>query len=82
MLCKDLSGLQVPLLTITSRLQSDPKQYNLIKMSEFSDGNDLISLPLYKKKKFCIVASRVHPGETPGSWMMQGFLKCLTGNSL
>ena len=51
-------------------------------MSEFSDENDLISLPLYKKKKFCIVGARVHPGETPASWMMQGFLKYLTGNSL
>ena len=80
-LCKDLSGIKVPLLTITSRLQSDPKQLNQIKMQEFTSKNDLISLPLYKKKKFCIVGSRVHPGETPSSWMMQGFLKCLTGNS-
>lgn len=36
---------------------------------------------MYKKKKYCIIGSRVHPGETPSSWMMQGFLKCLTGNS-
>jgi hypothetical protein len=50
-------------------------------MSEFGNKNDLLSLPLYKKKKYCIMTSRIHPGETPGSWMMQGFLKCLTGNS-
>ena len=80
-LCKDLSGIEVPLLTITSRMQSDPKQFNQIKMQEFTSKNDFISLPLYKNKKFCIVGSRVHPGETPSSWMMQGFLKCLTGGS-
>lgn len=50
-------------------------------MAEFQDQNSLISLPLYRKKKYCIVGARVHPGETPASWMMQGFLKCLTGTS-
>lgn len=28
-----------------------------------------------------VVGARVHPGETPGSWMMQGFLKAITGDS-
>jgi len=68
-------------LTITSRLLSDTKQFNKIKLSEFTTQEDLLSVPMYSKKKYCIISSRVHPGETPSSWMMQGFLKCLTGNS-
>jgi hypothetical protein len=59
---------------------SDTKEFNRIKLSEFNNPNDLLSLPLYKKKKYCVVNARVHPGETPSSWMMQGFLKCLTSD--
>ena len=34
------------------------------------------------KGKICIVLSaRVHPGETPSSWMMRGVIQFLTGNS-
>jgi hypothetical protein len=79
-LCKSLSGLSVPLMTITSRIQTDPN-YNLIKLDEFEDANSRISLPLDKKKKYAVISGRVHPGETPSSWMMQGFLKYLTGCS-
>ena len=28
-----------------------------------------------------MITGRIHPGETPSSFMMQGFLKCLTGDS-
>ncbi len=79
-LCKSLSGVNTPLLTITSRIHSDA-EYNVIRMSEFEDPMSKISLPMHKKKKYAIISGRVHPGETPSSWMMQGFLKCLTGNS-
>lgn len=72
----------MPLLTITSRLTSDPKEYNLIKMEEFEDQDSKVSLPMYKKKKYVILTGRVHPGESNGSWMMQGFIKYLLGNSL
>jgi len=29
-----------------------------------------------------VVTARVHPGETPASWMMKGFMDFLTGESL
>jgi len=35
----------------------------------------------YKFKKYIIVAARVHPGESNASFMMQGFLKFITGSS-
>lgn len=56
-LCKSLSGVDVPLLTIT-------------------DGKNSW------KKEEIIVTGRVHPGETNGSWIMQGFLEYITGSSL
>ena len=80
-LCKSLSGVDVPLLTISSRLQSDPKGYNQIKLSEFEDDDSKLSLPMYKKKKYAIIGARVHPGESNSSYMMQGFVKNLLGDS-
>lgn len=80
-LCTSLSGIEVPLITITSRLRSDPKHYNMIRLSEFEDDDSKLSLPMYKKKKYVIVGARVHPGESNSSYMMQGFIKYLLGDS-
>ncbi len=80
-ICKSLSGIDVPLITISSRLHSDPKNYNQIKLSEFEDDDSKLSLPMYKKKKYAIITARVHPGESNSSYMMQGFIKYLLGDS-
>ena len=50
-------------------------------MKEFEDHESRVSIPMYKKKKFMILTGRVHPGESNCSWMMQGFIKALMGNS-
>lgn len=49
-----------------------------IDPSEFDDKS---KVPLYKDKKYVIVGARVHPGESNASYIMQGFLKFITGQS-
>lgn len=39
-------------------------------------------MPFYETKKQIVVCARVHPGESNSSYMMQGFIKYLLGNSL
>lgn len=72
-LCKSLSGLEVPMLTVTSRINTP--DYLEIKESEIGQE---IEMPLNKQKRFIIVNSRVHPGEANASFMMEGFLRMIT----
>ena len=81
-LVKTLSGADVPLLTVTSRLNTDLSEYNLIKFNEFtSDGDIELAFPPNPRKKYVIITGRVHPGESNSSWMMQGFINFIIGNS-
>ena len=34
-----------------------------------------------KRKSVIVLSARVHPGETPSSWIMRGILHFLTGDS-
>ncbi|CAG9331274.1 unnamed protein product [Blepharisma stoltei] len=56
-LCKSLSGVDVPILTIT----------------DFSQN--------IKPKETAFLTARVHPGETHGSWVMEGFLKFIVSDN-
>lgn len=67
-LCKSLSGLPVPLLTVTSRLSSP--DYHKIDLEEFTSLQSRVSVPMRTSKQYAVVAARVHPGETPSSFMM------------
>lgn len=81
-LCKSLSGLDIPMITITSRLNTDLNEYNLVKLTEFETNDSKVSIPMYKRKKYVIIMARVHPGETVSSFIIEGLVRYLTGNSL
>ena len=34
-----------------------------------------------KRKQVVVLTARVHPGETPSSWIMRGIINFLTGDS-
>lgn len=59
-MCKSLSGLSVPLVTIT----------------DFECNQ----IPIIQRKLIVIVA-RIHPGETSGSWVMDGIINYLSSNT-
>jgi hypothetical protein len=61
-LCKTLSGVDVPLLTITNR----------------NRGSSQTITENQEKKPCVVLTARVHPGETVGSWMMRGAINFLT----
>ncbi|XP_061386765.1 cytosolic carboxypeptidase 2-like, partial [Musca vetustissima] len=40
-----------------------------------------VSEELMKRKKSIVISARVHPSETPSSWMMKGLMDFITGDS-
>jgi len=79
--CNSLSGLDVPIMTVTSRVNAlftqqkastDTFQQGIsmeIDPRDFKE-NEKDSMPIHKFKKYIIVAARVHPGESNASFIM------------
>ena len=63
------------MLTITSR--ANREDHEAIDQREFEELNPNLG----KQKKFVVITARVHPGETVASFIMEGFLKFITGSS-
>ena len=70
-LCRTLDGNECDILTITSSEKE-------LRGCE-SDTTSMPYLP--RRKKVIILSARVHPGETPASWMMRGILEFLAGEA-
>ena len=74
-LTHSLNEQEVPMLTITSK--PPPMQNSEIKIARpLSNPN----IPL-SDKPIVVLTGRVHPGETNSSWVMEGILEFLTGDT-
>lgn len=75
MLINSVEGRRIDLLTITSfsNIQSE-------REFRFNDLFPDAATPrchTFKAKKIIFISSRVHPGETPASFVLNGFLKLI-----
>lgn len=72
LLCHSLDGLRIDLLTISSyhgiTMETEPRLPGLFP-DVYSDRSRV-----FKDKKVILITSRVHPGETPSSFVFNGFL--------
>lgn len=69
------------LITFTARNKIMNEREDLIE-GLFPDANgDTESRPFKFDKKIVFISSRVHPGETPASYVLEGILNFLTANT-
>jgi len=85
-LCKSLTGIDVPMLTVTS-FDSNECEVDNSLIKEIAEREGIDSIELYqeinntftnKTKEVLIITARIHPGEAIGSFMMEGFIKFIT----
>jgi len=76
-LTKSISNLECDLLTITNFSSSHHRHTKSGSSLQTLNGGDFgdENVGRSQKKKAVILSGRVHPGETPASWMMEGFIK-------
>eukprot|EP00736_Rhodelphis_marinus_P001464 Rmarinus@m.7281 len=71
-LCSTLAGNRCDVLTITARENIDT--------ARLAGGNGIYSDACnIRNRKYIVLTSRVHPGESNSSWLMRGVLKMLLG---
>ena len=75
-LIKSKENREINLLTITSKKNIIKNEYEQSIIGLFPEKNRCNKL--LKDKPLIIISARVHPGETPGTHMMNGIIKFLT----
>ena len=68
-----MAGIDVPYLIVTSRVHEDDRAQ--VEESEHGPAD----LPAQRTKKTVVLVGRVHPGEANASYMMEGFIRFITG---
>eukprot|EP00049_Salpingoeca_infusionum_P006542 m.108436 g.108436 ORF g.108436 m.108436 type:complete len:1076 (+) comp13346_c0_seq3:116-3343(+) len=80
LLIRSKQGRPVELLTITSgRGQLETREPCISSL--FPGGAECVRPHAFEGKKVFVVTARVHPGETPGSHVMNGVLKFITNTT-
>lgn len=82
LLCRTLAGNNVYYLTVTApsgnedhmRVGCQQSDLSLTELTHSFRGD-------VQRKKSIVVSARVHPSETPASWMMKGLMDFITGDS-
>lgn len=89
-LCKSISGVEIPMLTVTNNINSEltnlPTENQLIELIEsdiseweadtINEFREIIKQKIkIQYKKILIVTARIHPGEACGSHVMEGLIK-------
>ena len=75
MLCYSLEGRKVEIVTISSKDGIQEEYEKTPDPDMFPEGNHCNR---FLNKKVVFLTSRVHPGETPGSHVLNGFIELLT----